>query len=612
MKHLIVFPLFSLLLTLPLFANFTASAYPTQGFLGIQSNDLTEEKALLLGFDNPYGSYVSTNIPNTAAEKAGLQAFDYIYQINDQAVDESTDLVDLLSEYNAGDEVTVHFFRKGKRQQIQVTLGERPIKWAEAPVLPNEKPFLGISEIGMDGDEDIIGVAVAISSRSAAAEMGLKNGDVVTAINGFPMLDWADITTAISNGRPGEVIEVTYIRNGEKAQAEGTLKSLAETKTPAPKIAEAPPAPLQDENKVFMGIYAEMISEEKAMKMGLENNFGTLVTGIVPNSGAEKAGLQLFDYLYGIDAYRAGEGQHFGIILMKYNVGDKAKLYFIRKGEAKTADITFGKRPDMPEKKEMTKCEDTFLGIASTDETKSGEIDGIKINPVKNSTALAIGMQDGDVIKTLNGYRMYDWDDISYVLDNLKPGDPITVGYERNGKLIKGSGKIKSYAETKNCKNCDCSDLEDMDFNINIDIPEIKFDLPGIPKAPRAPEPAPRPDISNMTTEVQDLSADEARKLNEKFSWSLQTGTLAVQSLKLTPNPSEGSFGLRFDLPTRGNTVVRVFNPLGRLIYDYDLGSFSGAFNDQVDISQNGPGTYYLEIKQGDKVTAKKIVLTGK
>ena len=39
-------------------------------FLGIYSERVSKEKAKKLGFDNPYGSYVSSVIPGTAAGRA--------------------------------------------------------------------------------------------------------------------------------------------------------------------------------------------------------------------------------------------------------------------------------------------------------------------------------------------------------------------------------------------------------------------------------------------------------------------------------------------------------------------------------------------------------------
>lgn len=360
-----------------------------------------------------------------------------------------------------------------------------------------------------------------------------------------------------------------------------------------------------------MGIYAEVISPEKASKMGLEHNYGTLVVGIIPNTGADKAGLRLFDYLYGIDAFRAGKEQNFGAILAKYKPGDKATIYLIRKGETRTVDLTFGKRPEMMEKMEMNKCEDTFLGVTPDESVDPHSIDGVKIAPIKNSTALDLGLAPGDVIKTINGYTMYDWDDISYVLDNMKVGETISITYERNGKTQKGSSRLRSYAETKKCKDCDCSDLEDMDPGIRVDIPEIRIEVPTAPRPPAPPAPPAVTDVSSLKVDVQDMSGDEVRQLNEKFNSRLSSdNNLNVQNLRLTANPKEGNFNLSFNLPQEGSTKIRALNAKGRVIYEYDLGPFSGTFNDAIDISQNGPGIYFLEIRQGAKARLKKILLS--
>lgn len=367
--------------------------------------------------------------------------------------------------------------------------------------------------------------------------------------------------------------------------------------------------------KGFLGIFAETITEEKAALMGFEHPYGTLVSGVIPNTAAEKAGLQVFDYLFGIDAYRAGEGQTFSSILARYAVGDKAKIHFIRKGKTQTADLVFGKRPEAIEEKKPDKCETVFLGVTPNRENDPKKGEGVKINPVKNSTAMEIGLQNGDLIRKINDYPMFEWKDITLVLKTLKPGDKITVQYLRGGKEAKAAGKIKSYAESKNCKNCDCSDLDEKKFNIRIDIPEIDIDIniPPIP-SPRAPAPPSRTDVSGMEAQVQEMTADEARQLSDKHGWNMRAGSqpLAVDGLSISPDPGTSRFNLSFQLPQRGDTAVRVFNALGRSIYDYVLGDFSGPFNDLVDISQNGPGDYYLEIRQGDRTKVYKVTLSGK
>jgi hypothetical protein len=389
--------------------------------------------------------------------------------------------------------------------------------------------------------------------------------------------------------------------------------------TSALRAEPEPDSTTSASEKGFLGIFAEMISEEKAALMGFEHHYGTLVSGVIPNTAAEKAGLQVFDYLFGIDAYRAGEGQTFSSILAKYAVGDKAKIHFIRKGKTQTADLVFGKRPEAIEEIKLDKCETVFLGVTPNRENDPKKGEGVKINPVKNSTAMDIGLQNGDLIRKINDYPMFEWKDITLVLKTLKPGDKITVQYLRGGKEAKAAGKIKSYAESKNCKKCDCSDLDEKNINIRVDIPDININIPPIPPippipSPRAPAPPSRTDVSGMDAQIQEMTADEARQLSDKYGWNMRAGSqpLALEGLRISPDPGTSRFNLSFQLPQRGDTAVRVFNALGRSIFDYELGDFSGPFNDLVDISQNGPGDYYLEIRQGDRTKVYKVTLSGK
>lgn len=93
------------------------------GYLGIHSEHLSKKKAERLGFKNRYGSYVSKVVKNSAAEKAGLQPFDYIYGVEDQRTSDNQDLSDILDDYEPGEEVTLHFIRKGEKKNSEGRAG---------------------------------------------------------------------------------------------------------------------------------------------------------------------------------------------------------------------------------------------------------------------------------------------------------------------------------------------------------------------------------------------------------------------------------------------------------------------------------------------------------
>jgi S1-C subfamily serine protease len=591
---------------------------PEVAFLGIESHEVSLEKAKKLGFENCYGSYVSKVMAESSAEKAGLKAFDYIYGVNDQRTSNNQNLSDILEDYKPGDEITLHLIRKGEKMTTTVKLASYDHEGQE-----NEEahPFLGVSPADEDEGE-LDGVAVDIVEKSTAQEMGLQVGDVITSINGNTVLDWDDVTTAIQNTRPGETIEVSFLREDKPLTTKGTIKSYEEVYSDdasgnwnlnvdwdeignvtlqLPDDWDQDQEPVQDENRAFIGIYTEMISMEKAQRLGFDNPYGAYITGIIPNSGADKAGLKPFDYIYGFDEYRAGAEQHLGIVLSKFKPGQTATVHYIRKGKTAKASITFTK-PFSQEKKEMNSCEDPFFGINQMDENESGVV----VSPVKGSTAAELNMQEGDVITFINGYKMVDWQDISTAIDMMKPGETINVDFLRDGRAMKASRPIKSYAQTKNCADCDCGGKATV---VIATAPSLSNGR-GWVNTTTPETPTPRVNVQSVKPAFGEISASESGSLRSKGIQLPDASTLNVENLRLSPNAEAGMFDLEFNLPTKGSTLVRIYNLTGRVLYEYDLGSFSGKFSDSVDISQNGIGNYFLEISQNGKVFSKKITLS--
>lgn len=116
-------------------------------------------------------------------------------------------------------------------------------------------------------------------------------------------------------------------------------------------------------------------------------------------------------------------------------------------------------------------------------------------------------------------------------------------------------------------------------------------------------------DMSLVQIKVADPVAEDLQSLRERGAAINNAGNLTVNNLKVTPDINAGFFHVEFDLPQSGATSVRVYNSRGRMLYSYDLGPFSGNFKDEVDLSQNGTGAYYLEIIQDDRSLCRKIVL---
>jgi putative serine protease PepD len=84
--------------------------------------------------------------------------------------------------------------------------------------------YLGVSIADADGES---GARVgAVDAGQPAADAGLDEGDVITAVDGDPIADASALTAAIRSHAPGDEVEITYVRDGDEQTVEVTLGEL--------------------------------------------------------------------------------------------------------------------------------------------------------------------------------------------------------------------------------------------------------------------------------------------------------------------------------------------------------------------------------------------------
>lgn len=125
-----------------------------------------------------------------------------------------------------------------------------------------------------------------ITDHGGAEDAGLKKGDVITQIDNINISDFADLSMAVGRKRPGDRVEVTYLRNGKTNTATVTLKDQkgnTKTRTKADlTVIEKLGAqfqPLSDDNKVYFGLKSGVVvtniedNSLLAVKTGIDNNY---------------------------------------------------------------------------------------------------------------------------------------------------------------------------------------------------------------------------------------------------------------------------------------------------------------------------------------------------
>lgn len=110
---------------------------------------------------------------------------------------------------------------------------------------------------------------------------------------------------------------------------------------------------------------------------------------------------------------------------------------------------------------------------------------------------------------------------------------------------------------------------------------------------------------------VQSVCEDDIKSL-EKSGVKLgseDTEKLEIEKLVFHPNPSDGKFNLEFSTPESGTTEVLIYDVNGNKVYEERITNFKGKYNKEIDISSENKGTYFLVIRQDNKVSSRKIIL---
>ncbi|HIJ86601.1 MAG TPA: DegQ family serine endoprotease [Desulfuromonadales bacterium] len=203
----------------PVFAQLMAKGSVSRGYMGVTIQPITEELAKSFGLKQAKGALINDIITGGPADKAGVKQGDVITGLNGIEVKDPSHLQRLVAEAGIGKIVKMSIFRDGKALELSVTL-------ASAENAPRQRQKVDRGGNHQEGEADLLGLIVENSDQDdgvvvidalrggAAAESGIKRGDVIVSINRSRIANTTEYARMLQQaGRTGSL--TVLVRRGD-------------------------------------------------------------------------------------------------------------------------------------------------------------------------------------------------------------------------------------------------------------------------------------------------------------------------------------------------------------------------------------------------------------
>ncbi|MBP0109892.1 MULTISPECIES: Do family serine endopeptidase [Bradyrhizobium] len=186
----------------------------SRGWIGVQIQPVTSDIADSLGMKKAEGALVAEPQASGPAAKAGIESGDVITAVNGETVKDARELARTIGGMAPGASVKLNVLHKGQDKVVNLTLGQLPNAVEAKADTDNDSgkgaskgtdvPKLGMTvapanSVAGAGKEGV--VVTEVDPKSAAAERGFKEGDVILEVGGKSVATAGEVRDAINAAR---------------------------------------------------------------------------------------------------------------------------------------------------------------------------------------------------------------------------------------------------------------------------------------------------------------------------------------------------------------------------------------------------------------------------
>ena len=167
-----------------------------RGRLGVLVSNVDQELADALDLDSAAGAMVAEVVPDSAAEKAGIEPGDVILSVDEEQIESSSDLIKAVGLRSVGEKIMLEIVgENGRVKMVQAELGGL----AEAAGVEIHPALVGATLVDSESG-GLAGILVeSVTPGSAAETSGLQEEDLIFRVNRTPVGNLEQLQAAAEN-----------------------------------------------------------------------------------------------------------------------------------------------------------------------------------------------------------------------------------------------------------------------------------------------------------------------------------------------------------------------------------------------------------------------------
>lgn len=189
----------------------------------------------------------------------------------------------------------------------------------------------------------------------------------------------------------------------------------------------------------WLGVLIQPLNQDLAESYGLDRAKGALISQVLENSPASKAGFQNGDVILKFDGVEIMHSSELPPVVGSLQPGTKSKAEILRGGKRRTITVTIERLPETPQQRAgiESKSADNQWAVAVKDmtgeETEELGESGVKVISVEDGPARDAGLRVGDVVTMIGDSKVSNVREFERKVASLDEGVAVAVRVVRSG-----------------------------------------------------------------------------------------------------------------------------------------------------------------------------------